>query len=257
MPGVLEGRTALITGAGSGMGRATAELFAAEGARLVLCDVSQAGLDETRELLADSGSDVRALQVDLRDVDAIKAMGATVGKELGSLDILYNNAGINNMSEVATLTLEDWEACYAVNARAPFFLVQATLDLLRASDSAVVINISSTSGLKGKRYQAAYATSKAALVALTKCLAVDLADDGIRVLCICPGTVDTPMPGGVLATFPAEERDGLSKLWTGGQLFQRWADPIEVASVGLFLASGGASFMTGTIVPVDGGAMAR
>jgi NAD(P)-dependent dehydrogenase (short-subunit alcohol dehydrogenase family) len=258
MSQALKDKTALITGAGSGMGRATARLFAAEGARVALVDRSAEGLAETAGLIEGDGGEALQIPADLSDLDALEGIGRQVGEAYdGRLDVLYNNAGVNRMGEVAEITREAWEDSYAVNVRAPFFLTQATLPLLRAAEEAAIVNVSSTSGIKGKRYQTAYASSKAAVVMLTKCLANDLADDGIRVLCICPGTVDTPMPGGVLDQFPEEEREGVAKLWTGGQLFQRWADPLEVARVGLFLVSSGASFMTGTIVPVDGGAMAR
>ena len=251
-----EGKVGLITGAASGQGRATAVRFAQEGANLALCDVQEDALAATQQLAETRGATVLAVRTDLADVTQIEDFIANVTDRFGKLDVVHNNAGVIAGGPIDAVRVEEWDRIYAVNVRAQFFLVQKALPLLRAAGGGIVINTSSTAGLVGGPQMAAYITSKHASVGLTKCLAIDLAPDNIRVYCLCPGGVDTPMPRATLETIPADRRQAEWERWTSHQLQQRWASPDEIANVAAFLASDESSFMTGTIIPVDGGSMA-
>jgi NAD(P)-dependent dehydrogenase (short-subunit alcohol dehydrogenase family) len=248
----LAGRRAIVTGAGSGIGRATAVRFVEEGAQVALLDRDPDGLAETVRLLGEEAT-VLADVIDLRESEAVAAFVARAAGELSGIDILVNNAGMMMPVGLDDLTVEQWDAVFDVNATSHMLLAQAALPALRASPVAAIVTISSMSAQLAFPGMPAYAASKAAAVGLVRALAVDLADDGIRVNAILPGTVDTGMPKVILESFPEEERAAIEPTFYARQLQKRYAAPSEIASVAAFLASDDASFMTGAVLPVDGG----
>lgn len=226
-----EGRVALVTGAASGIGKATAERLAAEGATVV-------GVDR------DAGSD---RVHDVSDPDADRALVEDVVAEHGRLDILCNVAGVLRFAHAADHTREDWDRTLAVNLSGPWFLTQAALPHLVESRGNVV-NVASAAGLVGQAYTAAYCASKHGLVGLTKSLAVEFASRNVRVNCVCPGQVNTNL----LADFAFPEgadQHLLDKLLP----LLRGADPEEIAALIAFLASDDGRYVTGAAWPIDGG----
>jgi NAD(P)-dependent dehydrogenase (short-subunit alcohol dehydrogenase family) len=272
MPGGQDGRVALVTGAGQGIGRAIALRLAADGAAgLVLADLSEAAAKETADLVraaaAESaaasgpGTEVEAVACDLRERDGIAALAEHCDERFGGLDVLVNNAGIIETQltgpencAVDTLPEEVWDEVYRVNLRAPWLLTKFAAPLLRRSQhAAAIVNVASVSGLTGFRSGPAYCTTKGGLVQLTKVTAVDLAPD-VRCNCVCPGVIDTPMARAFIATAPdpaARERE-----MTADQLVERLGRAEEVAALVAFLASDAAGFITGHAYPLDGGALA-
>jgi len=242
-----EDRIAVVTGAASGIGRATAERFAAEGATVVAADRDAVGLAETVALIAaaDGGAEARAL--DVSDPDACGALVDAVAAEHGRLDVLANVAGVLRFAHAAEHTRADWEQTLAVNLSGPWFLMQAALPHLEATRGNIV-NVASAAGLVGQAYSSAYCASKGGLVLLTKALAVEFASRQVRVNCICPGQVDTNLLADF--TFPegADQRllDRLLPLVRG-------AAPEEIATLIAYLASDEARYVTGAAWPIDGG----
>lgn len=231
--GRLYGRRIVITGAASGIGRATTQLFRAEGASLVLVDRNQ-------EALRAEASEGIALALDITDPEAANRAIAEAAQNLGGLDGLVNCAGIMRTGPTSEISKETWRSVIDINLSGSFFMVQAVLPFLKNESSASIVNIASGAGLlPSAKGLAAYAASKGGVIALTKALASDLAP-GIRVNCICPGMVDTPMADG--------HRAGVVNY-----ALQRMADPSEIANAILFLMGPEGSFITGVALAVDGG----
>jgi NAD(P)-dependent dehydrogenase (short-subunit alcohol dehydrogenase family) len=249
----LIGKVALITGAARGQGRDAALRFAAEGARVLVTDLDPAGLEETRELVERAGGDVAAHVADVTDPEGRRALIEAVAEAFGELHCLYNNHGLVSGLPIEQNTPEEWDRVYDVNTKSVFFLVQQALPMLRAAAGASIINVSSMAGVAGICNGTVYGSAKGALVGLTANLAFELADDDIRVFCLLPGVVDTPMPRAWLETFPEDQRESVRKNMVGRQLFKRLADATEIVGVAAFLASADASFMTGNAICVDGG----
>jgi NAD(P)-dependent dehydrogenase (short-subunit alcohol dehydrogenase family) len=237
----LEGRKVLITGAASGMGRAIAELFKAEGASLALLDINQAGVTAAAEELGAFGAGC-----DVTDRDEVDRLTMQAGERLGGLDGLVNAAGILEIAPFAELTHESWDRMLAVNLTGPFNLTKAALPLLAKAKVATIVNIASTSALMPMPGTAGYSTSKAGLAMLTKCLGMDLGP-AIRVNCICPGVIETEMTR-YLWENPEHKARAAERV-----ALNRLGSTADVAKAALFLSCADSAFTTGAAIPVDGG----
>jgi len=251
----IRGAVALVTGAASGMGRATARLFAEEGAHVAVTDVNGDGAAAVAaEIMAGIGADggsARGWRLDVGDADDVGHVVAQVANWHGRLDMVVNNAGIAGF---AALEAEDhealWERMLRVNLTGEMRIVRAALPWLRDAPHPRIVNIASTEALGATAGDSAYCAAKAGVTGLTRALAVDLGRDGITVNCICPGPIETGMTDAISeadkATY-ARRRTAL----------RRYGRPEEVAHMTLALCQPGASYITGTVIPVDGGLMAR
>ena len=203
----LERKTAIITGAAAGQGKAAAELFAQEGARLAITDVNESGLAETAESVAANGREVLSEAGDLADPEFVSHFAGLVNDRLGSLDVLYNNAGIlGPCKPITEFTVDEWDFVQNVNARSQFLMIRDTLPVMRRTPGGSIINVSSVAALRGSRHLALYASSKATIVGLTRALAVELGGENIRVNAILPSSIDTDMPRAYLESIPEAER---------------------------------------------------
>ncbi|WP_159081667.1 SDR family NAD(P)-dependent oxidoreductase [Nocardioides sediminis] len=257
----LEGRVALITGAGSGMGRATALLFAAEGAHVVVDDIRPEAADETVALVREAGGAASPAYADVTDVEQVEAMIAQVAQDRGRLDVLYCHVGMPGAAGM-DLTEEDWSASVDTNMKAAFFVASRALPLLRQAEGrGSVIFTASATGLVGSPYSPLYSMAKGGVVMLAKALAVHTAADGVRANAICPGPIDTPMLPRFFGREGTAGESGLDDELRGflasSVPMGRAGQPEEIASVALFLASDDSSFVTGVALPVDGGITAR
>ena len=245
------GRSVLVTGAAKGIGRATAEAFAAAGARVALLDLDKPALDALAADLRDAGREVLELAGDVADRRTVdEAVAALIGK-WGTLDTLVANAGISFARSIDEYTDDEWNHILAVNLNGAFYSIRAALPHLKQSRGTVVL-VSSMTAIVGQPRGAAYDASKGALIAMTRSLALELAPAGIRVNCVCPAGVDTPLMRSWAETLP----DPATVLHQQAEMhvLKRMATADEIASAILFLASPAASFITGIALPIDGGA---
>jgi NAD(P)-dependent dehydrogenase (short-subunit alcohol dehydrogenase family) len=245
-----DGKIALITGAASGMGRATALRMGGEGARVLCADVNGAGAGATAKAIVDTGGDALAATADIGDPAQCRALVARAVEVWGGLDILCNVAGLGGLKTVQEETPEAWQRMFAVNVHGPFYLSQAALPQLLARRGNIV-NVASTAGLMGQAYMAAYTASKHALVGLTRAMAVEFGRKGIRINAVCPGGTATPF----LQQFKIPENAELDLI---GRLALRpdYSAPEDIANMICFVASAEAEFVNGSLISVDGGVVA-
>ena len=252
--GRLDGKAAVVTGAAFGIGRATAEAVVREGARLIATDVQEAPLLALADELRKGGAEVETVVGDVSvEADARRMIGAAVDR-FGRLDVLVANAGIIPLGDVTEMTADDWDNVMAIDGRGMFLTCKFAIEAMVSTGGGAIVCLSSISGLAGQKRQAAYGPAKFVATGLTKHLAVEWADRGIRVNAVAPGTISTERvkqlpdePGG--AAYLAE----IERMHPMGRI----GEPAEVANVIVFLASDDASFVTGAVLPVDGGYLAQ
>lgn len=252
----LNGRVAVITGAGSGIGLAAAHLFVAEGCAVAVFDRDAAKAKEAAAELQTAGGRAIGVAVDISSPEQVQAAVAEVVAEFGRIDVLFNNAGTDSMGSVVTSTLEDWDRCFAVNARGTFLVSQAVIPHM-SGDGCAIVNTASICGLVGVPNYSAYSASKGAVIALTRAMAIDFAPQGIRVNVLCPGAVYTPMLEPLMAARGKGDRSAGVQATIDKHPLGRLGTPEELAKVALFLACDDSSFMTGTVVTADGGVTAQ
>ncbi|HEV2931652.1 MAG TPA: glucose 1-dehydrogenase [Streptosporangiaceae bacterium] len=253
MTGRLVGKVAVVTGAGSGIGRAAATLFAREGAALAIVDLAGPAAKQAAEQITGDGGTALAIAADVTDPVQVDQAFGQVSGEFGRVDVLYNNAGVNSSGSVIDATEEDWDRCFAVNAKATFLCSRVAARSMVAAGRGSIVNQGSVAALVGIANFAAYCASKGAVVALTRSMSVDLAPRGVRVNAICPGTVYTPLMEPLLrARGQGDLAAGLA-LTTAKYPIGRLGTPEEIAAVALFLASDDSSFLTGSVITADGG----
>ncbi|HXW07900.1 MAG TPA: SDR family NAD(P)-dependent oxidoreductase [Vicinamibacterales bacterium] len=247
----LSGRTALVTGAGSGIGAAIAETLASAGAFVFATDRDEASARATASRIQDSGGRAAPLALDVTDEEACGLAAAAVIGAAGHLDVLVNNAGIGHVGTMATTRGEDLDGLYAVNVRGVFNVTRAFIAGMLARRSGSIVNMASVAGTVGIPDRLAYCITKFAIVGLTKAMALDHAADNVRVNCICPGRVETPFVAARLREYPDPERAYRQMCST--QALGRMGRPDEIAAAALYLASDEAAFVTGSALMIDGG----
>jgi NAD(P)-dependent dehydrogenase (short-subunit alcohol dehydrogenase family) len=253
----LEGKVAIITGAGSGIGRATAELFAEEGAAVVIAERNEASGQEAAAALTKAGRRARFVATDVADEKSVEHMVAEAVSAFGAIHVLVNNAVVFVLRGIEA-TVEEWQRCLAVNVMGPALVAKHVVPLMRKSGGGAIVNLGSISSFIAQPQFVTYNATKAAIANMTRCMALDLAPDNIRVNAVCPGTVWTPI-------VQERARDaGLDRAaanshpdFGASHMIKRIADPREIAFAILFLASSEASFITGENLMVDGGYTAK
>jgi len=250
------GKIAIVTGAASGIGRATALAFAREGARVACADINGEGAEETAQAIAAAGGEAMAIRADVASEPDVQRMVAETARRWDGLDILFNNAGVGLGAPITGMTLAQWQRVLDVNLTGVFLGCKYAIPEMLKRGGGVIVNTASDAGLRGSPYLSAYCASKAGVILLTKSLAVEWAAQGIRINCVCPGLVRTPIVEPYLKQM--QELTGAAPQETWERLARshpigRVGEPEDVAQAVLFLASPQAAFITGVALPVDGG----
>ena len=249
--GRLDGKVAIITGGGSGIGRASALLFAQEGAKVVVADLSEDAGRETADLVAAAGGSALSVATDIRQAAQVDIMVRVAVTAYGKVDILYNNAAIEIRGSATQLSEDQWDATLDTNVKGCWLCCKYAIPEMQKAGGGVIINSASTLSYRVADERAAYVTSKGAILQLTRSLAMDYSKDNIRANCLVIGPIDTPL----LAQSMADSGDapGVMDWLLDASLLGRLGDPAEVAKVALFLCTPEASFMVGGPIVVDGG----
>lgn len=247
----LENKVAIVTGGGSGIGRAAAELFAREGAAVVVADYDAAGAAATVAAITEAGGRALAVQTNVTDPAQVETAVRAAVAAFGGVDILFNNAAVLVFGTIESTPPDEWQRVMDINISGVYHFSRAVIPAMRVRGGGSIINMSSSTGAHdGNGNAAAYVTSKGAVTLLTRCMAIDFASDHIRVNAIAPGPTDTPM---LRRTMTQAELDAFAATFPA----QRLGKPEEIAAAALFLASDAASFATGAIFAIDGGQTAQ
>lgn len=249
--GRLQGKVALITGIGGGMGREAARRFAAEGAKVVGCDINADGLNETVQLVRDEGGEITGFApVDAGDAAAVQSWIDDAADAYDGIDILYNNASIQRFGAIDEISIEDWEFDIDMELNIVFYAVRAVWKHLKARGGGVIVNIGSIAGMRGVEFMAqnAHGTAKAGVINLTQHLAVEGGPHGIRAVCISPGFIQTPATKFLVDAPPPSLKEAWDRVPLGGV-----GQPSDVVSAAVFLASDEARWISGVNLVVDGG----
>ena len=253
----LDGRTAVVTGAGSGIGQSIARCLARQGARVAVLDVDDRGAADTVAQVQAQGGTAEALHCDVTRFDEVQATLNTVVDRLGPLSILVNNAGIAHVGTVANTAEADFDRVFQVNVKGVFLCTKAALPHFRARGGGVILNLASIASLIGIADRFAYSMSKGAVLTMTRSVAVDFMQHNIRCNCICPARIHTPFVDGFLKhNYPGREAEMFQKL-SAYQPIGRMGTPDEVAALALYLCADESSFITGQAFPIDGGVLVQ
>lgn len=248
----LEGRVAVVTGGGSGIGREISRLFATEGAQVALLEVDEEGGRETVRDIQSGGGTAHLFRCDVSQQPQVQEAFAAVERDMGPVDILVNNAGISHVGTVESTTEEDLDRIYAVNIKGVYHCLQAAVRTMKGRGG-VILNLASVASMVGIPDRFAYGMSKGAVLTMTYSVATDYVDHGIRCNSIAPGRVHTPFVDGFIArNYPGREAEMFEKL-AKTQPIGRMGRPEEIAKLALFLCSDDAAFITGSNFPIDGG----
>jgi 2-keto-3-deoxy-L-fuconate dehydrogenase len=251
----LHGKTAIVTGAGSGIGRAIAKTFAAADARVLILERDLTGGEETANAIAAAGGKADLIECDVTSAASVAAAFESAGRAAPRLDILVNNAGIAHLGNVEKTTEADLDRVYAVNVKGVYLCSQAGVKMMLKTGGGVILNLASIASLIGLTDRFAYSMSKGAVLTMTRSIAVDYIKQGIRCNCVCPARVHTPLVDGYLRdNYPGREQEMFRTL-SEYQPLGRMGSPEEVAALALYLCSDEASFITGQAYPIDGGVL--
>ncbi len=251
----LDGKIAVVTGAGSGIGQAIATMFAKQGAHVYVLELNEDAGAETASSIRDSGGAADVVACDVADAASVAAAFDNVYADASRIDILVNNAGIAHIGTVETTTEAELDRVYAVNVKGTFLCSQAAVGKMLQHGGGVILNLASIASLIGLEDRFAYSMSKGAVLTMTRSIAVDYIKRGIRCNCVCPARVHTPFVDGYLRdSYPGRE-DEMYKVLSEYQPIGRMAEPEEVAALALYLCSDEASFITGQAYPIDGGVL--
>ena len=250
----LAGKSAVITGGGTGIGQAIALAFAREGARVAVAGRRKAKLEETLRLLQEAGCSALALECDVTKAADTERAVKSAEAAFGKVDVLVNNAGALSVSTVESIAEDDWDRVMATNVKGPYLMSRAALPAMRRAGGGSIINVGSVLGIVAILDRAAYCASKGAVSMLTRAMALDHAADHIRVNCLCPSIVESDMTRNLFAETEAGRQARESRL--ASIPLGRFGKPADIAGLAVFLASEESSWMTGTVIPVDGGVTA-
>jgi 2-keto-3-deoxy-L-fuconate dehydrogenase len=255
----LDGKVALVTGAGSGIGESIARLFASQGATVLVADVRGEAAEAVSAAIHEAGGIARAWQLDVADEAQVTARFQEVRESYGRFDILVNNAGVSHVGNVLETTVEEWDRVMRVNALGVFLCAREAVRQMLAQEPAggVIVNMASAAGMIGVERRFPYSTSKGAVISMTRSIAIDYVTQGIRCNAICPGTVQTPFVEGYLARNFAGHEEEVRQQLHARQPLGRMGQPDEIATAALYLAADESSFVTGSLLVIDGGWTAK
>ena len=250
-------KSVIVTGAGQGVGKKIAAAFADEGAKVLITDVNGEQLKDLEAILAEKNSGVISITADISKIEDVHRVADNAVTAFGSIDILINNAGISMTKEMMGLTVQDWDRVFDVNARGAFFMLQAAArKMIEKGRGGCIVNIASVAGEKGRPLFLAYSASKAAVISITRSAALGLADHGIRVNAVSPGTIETPMWDEIadkMSKIQDLEAQTIKETWLDKIPLKRLAKPDDIASMVTYLCCDEAGYITGQTFNVCGG----